>query len=99
MGRKAVDTRKFNKVGTRKLFGRILIVFLFVMVFIGGLLIRVVYLGKAKGTEAEKKVLAQQSYRSNEIKYKRGDITDRNGNKLAASRKVYDLAKIGRAHV
>ncbi len=92
MGRKAVDTRKFNKVGTRKLFGRILIVFLFVMVFIGGLLIRVVYLGKAKGTEAEKKVLAQQSYRSNEIKYKRGDITDRNGNKLAASRKVYDLA-------
>lgn len=91
MGRKAVDTRKFNKVGTRKLFGRILIVFMLVTVVSAGLLGRIAYLGKAKGAEAEKKVLAQQSYRSNEIKYKRGDITDRNGNKLAVSRKVYDL--------
>ncbi|RKI40496.1 peptidoglycan glycosyltransferase [bacterium D16-51] len=92
MGRKAVDTRKFNKVGTRKLFGRILIAFMLVTAVSAALLGRIVFLGKAKGTEAERKVLAQQSYRSNEIKYKRGDITDRNGNRLAASKKVYDLA-------
>ncbi len=91
MGRKAVDTRKFNKVGTRKLFGRILIAFMLVAAISIALLGRIAFLGKAKGTEAERKVLAQQSYRSNEIKYKRGDITDRNGNRLAASNKVYDL--------
>ena len=72
MGRKAVDTRKFNKVGTRKLFGRILIAFMLVAAISIALLGRIAFLGKAKGTEAERKVLAQQSYRSNEIKYKRG---------------------------
>lgn len=91
MSRHAVDTRKFNKVGTRKLFGRILIVFMIVAAVAIGLVGRILYLNKTKGKEYEKKVLAQQSYRSNEINYKRGDITDRNGNKLATSKKVYDL--------
>lgn len=91
MSRHAVDTRKFNKVGTRKLFGRILIIFLIVIVISIILVCRILYLGKTRGNEYEKKVLSQQSYRSNEINYKRGDITDRNGNKLAVSKKVYDL--------
>lgn len=91
MGRRAVDTRKFNKVGTRKMYGRILIVFIVLVLASVGLVGRILYLNKTKGAEYEKKVLAQKSYRSNEIKYKRGDITDRNGNKLATSKKVYDL--------
>lgn len=61
MGRKAVDTRKFNKVGTRKLFGRILIVFMLVTVVSAGLLGRIAYLGKAKGAEAEKKSLPSRA--------------------------------------
>lgn len=91
MRRKAVDTRKYNKVGTRKTFGRILITF--AVMAVGALILvgRIIYLNKAKGETYEKKVLAQQSYSSKEINYRRGDITDRNGNKLATSKKVYDL--------
>lgn len=91
MSRHAVDTRKQNKVGTRRMFGRILIVFILVVLVAFILIGRVLYLNKEKGSAYEKKVLSQQSYRSNEINYKRGDITDRNGNKLAVSKKVYDL--------
>ena len=91
MRRKAVDTRKYNKVGTRKTFGRILIVFALMAGLALFLLGRIVYLNKTKGANYEKKVLAQQSYSSKEINYCRGDITDRNGNKLATSKKVYDL--------
>lgn len=91
MGRRAVDTRSHNKVGTRKMYGRILIVFILLVLASLILVGRIVYLKQTKGAEYEKRVLSQKSYRSNEIKYKRGDITDRNGNKLATSKKVYDL--------
>ncbi len=91
MGRRAVDTRKYNKIGTRRMFGRILIVFFLIIIGTMILVGRILFLNKDKGNVYEKKVLSQQSYRSNEINYKRGDITDRNGNKLAISRKVYDL--------
>lgn len=91
MGRRAVDTRKHNKIGTRKLYGRILVVFIFVLVAALVLIGRILYLNKTKGNTYEKKVLAQRSYSSNELNYKRGDIRDRNGNKLATSKKVYDL--------
>lgn len=91
MGRRAVDTRKYNKIGTRRMFGRILIVFFLIIIGTMILVGRILFLNKDKGNAYEKRVLSQQSYRSNEINYKRGDITDRNGNKLAISRKVYDL--------
>lgn len=91
MGRKAVDTRKHNKIGTRKLYGRVLLVFIIVLLAAIVLVGRIVYLNKSKGNAYERKVLAQRSYSSNEISYRRGDITDRNGNKLATSKKVYDL--------
>lgn len=43
------------------------------------------------GKRYEKIVLAQQSYDSIEIPYRRGDILDRNGTQLATSEKVYNL--------
>lgn len=91
MSRKAVDTRKRNKVGTRMMYGRLLIVYGAILLLCGGLVGRIVWLNQEKGDNYEKKVLAQQSYVSNEIPYRRGDITDRNGNKLATSKKVYNL--------
>ena len=91
MSRRAVDTRKQNKIGTRRLFSRILIVFMMIVVVAIVLVCRILQLNRDKGSAYEKKVLSQQSYRSNEINYKRGDIVDRNGNKLALSKKVYDL--------
>ena len=91
MSRRAVDTRGKEKVGTRRLFGRILFSFVVILLAVIGLVARIIYLNQEKGTTYEKKVLAQQSYSSKEINYKRGEITDRNGNKLAVSKKVYDL--------
>lgn len=44
------------------------------------------------GDRYKKTALAQQTYTSSVIPYKRGDITDRNGTVLATSIKVYNLA-------
>lgn len=55
MGRRAVDTRKYNKIGTRRMFGRILLVFLLVIVATVTLVGRILYLNKNKGNAYEKK--------------------------------------------
>lgn len=49
------------------------------------------HINNADGKKYEKIVLAQQSYDSIEIPYRRGDILDRNGTQLATSEKVYNL--------
>lgn len=91
MGRRAIDTRHYNRIGTKRLYQRALLVFGAIVLIAGILLGRVVYLNLDKGVEYEKKVLAQESYVGREINYRRGDIVDRNNNKLATSKKVYDL--------
>lgn len=52
---------------------------------------RIIYLNVKKGNEYSIQVLAQQSFNSATIPYKRGDIKDRNGNVLATSVMVYNL--------
>ncbi|MCI5641212.1 MAG: peptidoglycan glycosyltransferase, partial [Lachnospiraceae bacterium] len=83
--------RRKKRISTRAMNIRILIAFgailLLFVVYVG----RIVWLDRKKGNEYEKKVLSQQSYVSNTIAYRRGDIVDRNGNKLATSKKVYNL--------
>ena len=91
MSRKALDTRHRIKLGTRTMRIRLLIVFGVIILLCGVLTGRIIYLNKEKGDEYQKKMLSQQSYVSNAIQYKRGDIVDRNGNTLAVSRKVYNL--------
>lgn len=56
-----------------------------------GLIGRLIYINAKDGKRYEKIVLAQQSYDSIEIPYRRGDILDRNGTQLATSEKVYNL--------
>lgn len=91
MARKASDTRGNVRVAKKFMYARLLFIFALVLLAFIILMVRIVYLGKNKGDAYEKKVLAQQSYVSNVVQYKRGDITDRNGNKLATSIKVYNL--------
>ncbi len=55
------------------------------------LIVRIWYINDKDGKRYEKIVLAQQSYDSIEIPYRRGDILDRNGTQLATSEKVYNL--------
>lgn len=66
------------------------IVFLFTVFFLF-LIGRMIYINAKDGKKYEKTVLAQQSYDSIEIPYRRGDILDRNGTQLATSEKVYNL--------
>lgn len=91
MSRKAVDTRKRVRVAKPFVFARLLFVFGLILLAGIALVVRIAYLNKNKGDAYERKVLAQQSYASNVLPYKRGDIVDRNNNKLATSVKVYNL--------
>lgn len=68
----------------------VIMVIVFTLLFIG-LIVRMIYINAKDGKRYEKIVLAQQSYDSIEIPYRRGDILDRNGTQLATSEKVYNL--------
>lgn len=79
--------RKFNSKMQKKL----VVLFFFVLLAFVGLCIRLVWIAREKGTKYEKQVLSQQHYDSTTIPYRRGDIVDAKGTKLATSEKVYNV--------
>ncbi|MBQ8086203.1 MAG: penicillin-binding protein 2 [Lachnospiraceae bacterium] len=83
----AKKRKKFLARMQAKLF---FVVVAFTVLFVA-LMIRILYINEKDGKRYEKIVLAQQSYDSIEIPYRRGDILDRNGTQLATSEKVYNL--------
>lgn len=52
---------------------------------------RITYINAFNGDKYSKIVLDQQQYQSRTIPFKRGDIVDRNGTKLATSQRVYNV--------
>ncbi len=76
---------------TSKMQASLLLVFCIVLTCFGILLVRLVKINTENDGSYERRVLAQQTYVSNAIPYKRGDILDRNGTKLATSEKVYNM--------
>ncbi|MFW5632777.1 MAG: peptidoglycan D,D-transpeptidase FtsI family protein [Acetivibrio ethanolgignens] len=90
--RSAADRKKRkNKRFTSKMQANLLLVFCVVILIFIALAVRLWYISNENGEKYEKRVLSQQTYVSNAIPFKRGDITDRNGTKLAVSEKVYNL--------
>ena len=85
--RKDPFRKKMNKPIQKKLVGAFMIAILAFAV----LVIRVTYINASKGEEYTKVVLDQQQYDSRVIPFKRGDITDRNGTKLASSERAYNV--------
>ena len=85
--RKDPFRKKMNKPIQKKLVGAFMIAILAFAV----LVIRVTYINASKEEEYTKVVLDQQQYDSRVIPFKRGDITDRNGTKLASSERVYNV--------
>ena len=83
--------KRKKKISTRRMNLRLLIVFGAITALMAVFLWQIIQLNRSKGVEYEKRVLSQQSYVSNTIAYRRGDIVDRNGNKLATSKKMYNL--------
>ncbi len=85
--RKEKPIKKF----THKMQASLLLVFCIVLICFGFLLVRLVKINTDSDGKYERRVLSQQTYVSNAIPYKRGDILDRNLTKLATSEKVYNL--------
>ena len=78
---------KFNMNMQKKL----VVLFMLILLAFLGLAGRLVYITETKGEEYTKNVLSQQKYQSTTLPYKRGDILDSKGTKLAISEKVYNL--------
>lgn len=88
--------RTENKRGARTRFNlnmqkKLVVLFMLILLAFLGLSGRLVYITEAKGDEYTKNVLSQQKYQSTTLPYKRGDILDSKGTKLAISEKVYNL--------
>ncbi len=71
----------------RKLVMLFMAVILAFVVLIG----RITWINVTRGSSYTKVVLDQQNYDSRVIAYKRGDIVDRNGTKMATSERVYNV--------
>ena len=81
--------KKMNAKMKRKLAG----LFVFVVLVLLCLFIRITYISAVSGKQYAKEVLAQSQsqYSSVTLPFKRGDILDRNGTVLATSEKMYNV--------
>lgn len=79
--------RKFN----RKMQEKLVVFFILILLAFAGLSFRLIEITRNRGQQYKKQVLSQQKYDSTTIPFRRGDILDSLGNKLAASDKVYNL--------
>ncbi|MCI6552974.1 MAG: cell division protein FtsI [Lachnospiraceae bacterium] len=70
---------------------KLLLLFLLVLSAFIGLTVRMVMIVRADGEKYKKQVLSQQSYDSRTIPFRRGNILDAKGTKLAVSEKVYNV--------
>ena len=80
-----------NNRFTTKMQKKLVVLFLCVLLAFTGLSARLFLINRDDGERYEKQVLSQQQYSSRTLPYKRGEITDRKGTKLAVSEKVYNL--------
>lgn len=83
--------RKRNTRFTLRMQKKLVVLFILVLLAFVGLSVRLVLINRDNGEQYKKQVLSQQSYDSKTIPFRRGDILDSNGVKLAASEKVYNV--------
>lgn len=79
--------QKFTVRMQKKLVMLFIVILLAFVVLIG----RITYINASEGENYTKVVLDQQQYVSRTIPFKRGDIKDSNGTKLATSERVYNV--------
>lgn len=84
---KSFFKRKFSKLMKTKLVGLYLAVILVFVALVG----KITMINASSGDKYTKVVLDQQQYDSRTIPFKRGDIVDRNGTKMATSERVYNV--------
>ena len=80
--------RGINGRFTLRMQKKLVVLFLLVLSAFIGLSFQLIRINKDDGKRYEKQVLSQQSYDSTTIPFRRGDILDSKGTKLAASEKI-----------
>lgn len=85
-----MSRQKSNKFSI-KMQKKLVVLFVLVLLAFAGLSVKLVWLAREKENQYQKQVLSQQQYSSTTIPYRRGDIVDARGTKLATSEKVYNL--------
>ena len=76
---------------TTKMQKKLVVLFFLVLLAFIGLSARLILINKENGESYKKQILSQQQYESKTLPYKRGDIVDAKGSKLAVSEKVYNV--------
>lgn len=74
-----------------KMQKKLVVLFVMVLLAFAGLSVRLLWITKENENDYKKRVLSQQQYSSTTIPFRRGDILDAKGTRLAASQKVYNL--------
>lgn len=74
-----------------KMQKKLVVLFMIILLAFVALSVRLILINKENGENYKKQILSQQNYVSTVIPYKRGDILDAQGSKLAYSEKVYNL--------
>ena len=95
-GRTAQGMRKTGKPENRNIFSikmqkKVVVLYAFVLLAFVVLSGRLVWIIRKNETNYQKQVLSQQGYTSTVIPYRRGNILDAKGTRLATSEKVYNL--------
>ena len=85
--KEAQNTNRF----TTKMQKKLVVLYFLVLLAFAGLSARLVLINRDNGEQYKKQVLSQQQYTSRTIPFKRGEILDSKGTKLAVSEKVYNL--------
>lgn len=70
---------------------KLVVLFVLVLLAFVGLGIRLIWISRENGTRYNKEILKQQDYSSVTLPFKRGEIVDAKGVKLAVSEKYYNL--------
>lgn len=91
MSDRRVGRKKKRLKFTKQMYTKLEVIFGLIILALFALCFKIAKLNVTSGNEYSIRVLAQQSFTSTTIPYKRGDIKDRNGNILATSVMVYDM--------
>ena len=86
-----MSEQKVYRKFTIKMQKKLVVLFFFVLLAFAGLCIRLYWISRENGEQYKKQVLSQRGYDSTTLPFKRGDILDAKGTKLATSEKVYNL--------
>lgn len=91
MKKKKVQSRNQKNRFSIKMQKKLLVLYGLFTVLFTVLIGRLVWIIRENGLQYQKQVFAQQSYSSTVIPYRRGNILDAKGTRLATSEKVYNL--------